>query len=156
MAFHYNGGPPTSSSGTVESATQTLRFGASVAPGGSAGTGIVFDTCQTFGTTGALRFSFTGSVGCPLEIQLQTYSMRPATDVPAGGCRSSTGGTCMNTARASNVSTSSSPVTIPLSSFSSWNAAAGNEVVGVLWLLGSTAGTTCTADLRIDDVRIVP
>jgi len=141
----------------VESATQTLRFGASVAMGGYAGTGIVFDTCQAFGTTGALRFSFTGSTNCSMEIQLQTYSLRSATDMPAGGCGSSTGSPCMNTAKAPNVSTSSSPVTIPLSSFSNWNAAAGNEVVGVLWLLTTkVVGTPCTADLRIDDVRIIP
>jgi len=156
-AFHYNGGPSSSSSGTVESATQTLRFGATVTMGGYAGTGIVFDACQAFGATGALSFSFTGSVNCSLEIQLQTYSGRPATDNPAGGCRPSAGITCMNTAKAANVSTSSSPVTVPLSSFTGWNAATGNEVVGVLWLLtNKVAGTPCTADLGIDDVRLVP
>ncbi|HEY8923509.1 MAG TPA: hypothetical protein VIU64_03950, partial [Polyangia bacterium] len=64
--------------------------------------------------------------------------------------------TCGDYIHLSNISLSSSPVTLTLASFTDWSAPAGTQVVGIQWQLTTPNASNCTADLHLDDITLVP
>jgi len=159
--FVYHGGTGSTAAADVgfTSTTHNLHFTGSLPVGTYAGTGIVFDRCQSFSGASKLRFSFTGTNTCWLELQIQTFSQRPNTANPAGSC-SPDGGTCGYNIVATKIWTPSnvatSPLTVPFTALANWSSTYVNQVVGVQWQITNQGGTPCSADLRLDDVQILP
>ena len=110
-------------------------------------------SCQSIGSYTSIRFSVSGTNNCPIWLQMQTFNLKPNTDKPEGGCTSN----CLNYPTVQNISVTSSPVTVPLSSFSPWTSTLAGQVVGVYWFLNTmTNKPACTADLHFDDITLVP
>ena len=138
---------------TVGSAPSDLHLTASVAANSYAGGGFLFDSCVSTAGYTSLRFSVAGTNGCPIWLQVQTYNLKPDTDVPQGGCSS----TCSSYPTYQNVPISPSPVTVPLASFSPWSSTLSSQVVAVYWFLDTVGGkSACSTDLHFDDVTLVP
>jgi hypothetical protein len=155
-------GTSSTAAADVDATAQNLRFTANVVAGGYAGGGITFDTCASAGTNTAVQFSLLGSTGgCVLEYQVQTFSQRPTTEVPPGGCT----GTCRVYPRKAGIATPTSAtvktmVIVRFSELLGWTAANHDEVVGMVWQVTSppTDGGVqlpCAVDMRVDDVRFV-
>jgi hypothetical protein len=134
-----------------------LHFSGTVVPamtgGGYAGGGLSFDVCATAAAYTGIGFTVSGSTGgCALELQLQTYSTKPATN--GGGCQTG----CVSAGK-TNL-TVPGPVTV---SFSDLSAAgpgpfSAAELVGIQWQLTIPPGVAgapqapCTVDMYVDDV----
>jgi hypothetical protein len=137
-----------------------LHFSGTVVPamtgGGYAGGGLSFDVCATAAAYTGIGFTVSGSTGgCALELQLQTYSTKPATN--GGGCQTG----CASAGK-TNLAVPG-PVTVSFSDLSaagpgSFSAA---ELVGIQWQLTIPAGVAgapqapCTVDMYVDDVTFV-
>jgi hypothetical protein len=156
--FSYAGGTSTSTV-TVDTAAMSLHAVGMIVSGSYAGAGLVFYSCVTAATDTSIQFTIAGSMTCVLEQQLQTYSQRPTTETPPGGCTTS----CQNYPKfkpspGPTVTATPTTVTVPFSSLTPWTAATSpGEIVGVQWqFTNASGGSGCTFDVHIDDVRFVP
>ena len=148
FAYHDANSTSTAAVGNM----MNLHFTGTLA--GYAGIGIVFDRCEAVGAGNtAIQFTVSGTApNCALELQLQPYSLRPTTEVPAGGCTMTPTSNCYNMfPKQSNVATSGT-VKVTLANMSMWTAARASEIVAVQFQLTGN----CTADLRFDDIKFVP
>lgn len=151
--FAFTQDSTSTAAATVGNAPSDLHLVASVASNTYAGGGILFDSCQSIGGFTSIRFSVSGTNNCPIWLQIQTFNLKPNTDIPQGGCTSN----CMNYPTVQNVPLSPSPVTVPLSSFSPWSSTLAGQVVGVYWFLDTISNKpACTTDLHFDDITLVP
>ena len=151
--FAFAADSTSTSTATVGTAPSDLHLVASVGANTYAGGGILFDSCQSIGSFTSIRYSVSGTNSCPIWLQIQTFNLKPNTDVPQGGCASN----CQNYPTVQNVPISPSPVTVTLSSFSSWSSTLAGQVVGVFWFLDTLNNKpACTTDLHIDDIKLVP
>lgn len=152
-SFAYHGGAPSIATAQLGALAHDLHCTASVGNVSYAGCGIVINSCLTAGANAALRFSVTGKSTCDVALQIQTYERKPFTDTPPGGCTAA----CGNYASSTSLSLSPSPVTVPLSTLTNWTTASASQIVGLEWQMTIPAGkTSCTADLRFDDIQLVP
>jgi hypothetical protein len=150
-----NATPASTASTAVDTTAGNMRFMATVQPGGYAGMGLVFDACVDVSRFNAARFTISGTLGgCALELQIQTYSERPSTDAPAGGC---TATPCYEFPRRSGLAApGATPMTVSFTLLSPWTAATAAEVVGIQWQATVPTGAgACTVDLRLDDIAFV-
>jgi len=164
-----DGGDISSNDHGVDANVGNFRLTLMAGPGGYAGGGISFDHCVNAAAFNALQFSAwiaSGDIGtCVFKSQMQTFEQRPTSQLPPGGCDSSTA-SCFNFPTAPvTLTTTSQTFTIKFSDFTSSVAPTGTvpaELVGLQWQLESGpadpdggAQTGCSVEIRIDDVKFV-
>lgn len=151
--FAYHGATASAATAQLGAVAHDLHCNANVGNASYAGCGIVTDICLTALSYTALRFSVSGRSTCLVELQIQTYERKPSTDAPPGGCTAS----CGNYSSSASLTLTSSPVTVALSTLATWTPASASQIVGVQWQLTNPPGkSSCTADLRFDDIQLVP
>jgi hypothetical protein len=147
---------------------QNMEFMATVeAGGGYAGFGLQFDECVDLSNFHGVQFTLIGTTGgCDLQLQFQTFEQRPTTQNPPGSC-DSTAGSCYGypaQLQLQQPPDMTTPITVQVmfANVTNWTATTAKEVVGLQWQLTVPAppdgGTqiTCAADLRFDDVALIP
>ena len=162
--FGYHGAASTHTA-TVDTTAGAFHLTGTVMPAtpttsdGYIGGGLQFDSCATAASFTGIQFDVAGSTGgCLLEVQLQTYADRPATQSPSGGCASA----CSSPVKR-NLATSGT-VTAMFGDLtggapSPFSAA---ELVQIQWQLTIPPGvdggiqTPCTVDMTFDNVKFVP
>jgi hypothetical protein len=157
-------GTGSTSTVAVDTNARNLRFDLTVTASQYAGGGLMFDSCVDASAFNAVQFTAAltaGSLtGCGLQVGLSTQDQRPAT------ATNPSGGTCTSTCyqypyQAITTSLSATPVTITalFSAFNNPTASttpARAQIAGLAWQANSSGGTgTCTAELRIDDIKFV-
>ena len=151
--FAYHGGMPSTVNVELGAIAHDLHCTASLGDTSYAGCGVVVDGCLAAGANAALRFSISGRSNCDVALQIQTYDRKPTTDTPAGGCR----GMCGKYSSSASLTLRPGPITVALSTLTNWTSASAAQVVGVEWKMTPPAGkTSCTTDLRFDDIVFVP
>jgi hypothetical protein len=137
-----------------------LHFSGTVVPamtgGGYAGGGLSFDVCATAAAYTGIGFTVSGLTGgCALELQLQTFSTKPANN--GGGCQTG----CVSAGK-TNLAVPG-PVTVNFSDLSAAGPGpfSAAELVGIQWQLTIPPGVAgapqapCTVDMYVDDVTFV-
>jgi hypothetical protein len=177
--FAYSGGPTpdggiaSSNDKVVDTAAGNIKYSLTASAGGYAGGGISFNRCVNVSAFNALQFTLavpTGSfAGCDFMVQLQTFEQRPVSQTPGPGGCDPDAGSCYRFPTSTNFSTGSTApmtLTIPFSMFTTSATQASpfqGQLVGLQFQLQSAAPVdpdggvqlSCTAELRIDDVKFV-
>jgi hypothetical protein len=165
--YSYAGAGSTATA-AVDTTAGNLKFNFTAAAGQYAGGGISFDSCVDASSFNALQFTAAitaGSLsGCAWQVQLETQDERPSTQTsPSGGTCNSTTTTCNQypayAITAAPPSSPAAPMTFsaPFTGFTNpLGTTIRTQIVGLQWQVYSSQGTgTCTAELRIDDVKFV-
>jgi hypothetical protein len=145
-------------------AARNLKLNLTVTAGQFAGGGMTFDSCVNGMAFSAVQFTAAVSMGslsgCVWQVQVQTQDQRPTTATnPSGG--TCTAATCYQyPAYAISMALNATPVTItaPFPQFTGASAIpTRTQIVGLQWQANSSQGTgTCTVELRIDDIKLIP
>jgi hypothetical protein len=159
--FSYPGTKGSTVKDTVDVTAKALHLAGTVMAGDYAGGGLSFYNCATVASFSQVQFTLSGaSPGCDLELQIQTFDMRPTTQKPAGGC--TTGCYAFPVVRKIAVpSATAQVITTPLASFSNWSTANANQVVALQWQFTGTqldpdAGVGCPINVNITSVKFLP
>lgn len=145
---------------TMTAATSSAGLHLTGNVGTWAGGGLTFLECATVASFTQVQFTIANATAssCALEMQIQTFALRPADQVPAGGCKAD-GGTCFGfPAKSAIVSLSATfaakaVTTVLQGNFSNWSTANANQVVGVQWQF---TGSACPVDVTISSVKFLP
>ncbi len=161
-------GTGSTADAVVDATAQNLRLSVMVSAGQYAGGRVNFDACVDARDFNSIQFTVsmpTGSLnGCTLQVQLQTQNMRPSTLMnPSGGTCNATTTTCEQYPAASIAAPAATGATTYSVRFTAFNNPAGGttptaaQISGLQWQVnsGNSGSGTCTAELRIDNVRFV-
>ena len=164
--FGYSGAAPNAATAAVDMTARNLRFNFTVASAGYAGGGLSFDSCVN--ATGFNAIQFTAAItagslnGCIWIVALQTQDQRPITaTMPTGGTCDSSTTTCYNFPAVANLTVpgaTATPYTALFTLFSNPSQSTiptRTQIVGVQWQVQSSAGGTCTVELRVDDIKFI-
>jgi hypothetical protein len=158
-------GTGSTATAAVDTTAGNLKFNFTASAGQYAGGGISFDSCVDASSFNAVQFAAAitaGSLsGCAWQVQLETQDERPSTSTnPSGGTCNSTTTTCNQyPAYAIAAAPPATGMTF-VAPFTGFTNTAGsmirNQIIGLQWQINSSGGTgTCTAELRIDDIKFV-
>jgi hypothetical protein len=165
--YHYPG-PNSTMSHKIEGTPVGLHLTGSVAANDYGGGGISFCSCAKVPDFTQIQFTISGSsLGCDLELQIQTFDQRPTSQTPPGGCDSSTTSCYGFPVVKQVVDVSTAAITTPmtvtkaLADFSNWSTANANQVVGLQWQFTGTkidpdAGAGCPIDVTITNIKFLP
>jgi len=152
----------------IEGTPVGLHLTGSVAANDYGGGGISFCSCAKVPDFTQIQFTISGSsLGCDLELQIQTFDQRPTSQTPPGGCDSSTTSCYGFPVVKQVVDVSTAAITTPmtvtkaLADFSNWSTANANQVVGLQWQFTGTkidpdAGAGCPIDVTITNIKFLP
>ena len=148
---------------------RNLKLNVMVTAGQYAGGGLTFDSCvNAMAPTNFTAVQFTAALtagsltNCVWQVQVQTQDQRSST------ATNPSGGTCASNcyqypAYAISMALNTTPVMIT-APFSGFNNPSGStiptrsQIVGLQWQVnsGNSGSGTCTAELRIDDIKLIP
>ena len=157
--FQYTDG---NASTTMVAAASTAGLNLTGKVASWAGGGMSFLECATVASFTQVQFTIANRTAsaCTVDMQIQTFALRPMEQVPAGGCKAD-GGTCYGFPTKTGIVSLSAtfaakPVTATLGgtgNFSNWSTANANQVVGVQWQFGGSAN--CPIDVTISGVKFL-
>jgi hypothetical protein len=161
----YAGTTPSMATAVVDTMAQNLRLSLMVTAGQWAGGRLNFDSCVDASAFNSVQFTVAVASGsltnCSLQVQIQTQDKRPSSaTMPSGGtCTTNCEQYPASVLNPQPTGTTATTYTVQFSSFNNASSVmTRSQIAGLQWQAnsGNNGQGTCTAELRIDNVRFVP